>query len=101
MVIGRCAFHHLAQYISPDDSTGCVSIEADGWLPTILLIGLVADFMIVIAEDAFLANGIIPALTADLFGIKEHGDVFDHDFKCHRHRFIQAPCDSSQDLRSL
>jgi len=64
-----------------------------------LLKDLIADFVILIAEDAFLTDGIVPALGADLFPVCEHGDVLNDDFQRLSHRFIQRPRDSSQRLR--
>jgi hypothetical protein len=56
---------------------------------------LIADFVILIVEYAFLADGIIPAFGADLFPVNEHDDVLNDDFQCFGHRFIQNPSDSS------
>jgi len=42
---------------------------------------LIADFVILIAEYAFLTDGIVPAFGADLFSVNEHGDVLNDDFQ--------------------
>jgi len=57
-----------------------------------------AGLMILIAEDAFLADGMVPAFVAYLLGVNEHGNVFHDKTECLGHGFAQRPCDSSQGL---
>ena len=60
-----------------------------------LLKDLIADFVILCVEYAFLTNGIIPAFGADLFPVSKLGYVPDQHFQRLSHRFIQRPRDSS------
>jgi len=54
-----------------------------------------AGLMILIAEDAFLADGMVPAFVAYLFRVNEHRNVFHDKTECLSHRFAQRPGDSS------
>jgi len=78
-------------YISPDDSTGCVSKLADGWLPIVLLKYLMAGLVVLFAEDTLPTDGIVFAFATDLLGVNEQGDVFHDKLKGLSHRFIQRP----------
>ena len=64
-----------------------------------LLKDLIADFVVLFVEYAFLTNGIIPAFGADLFTVNEHGHILNQYFQRVSHGFIQRPRDSSQCLR--
>jgi hypothetical protein len=70
-------------------------------LPKGLLKDLIAGLVILFAEDAFLADGMVPALVAYLPRINEHGNVFHDKTECLSHGFAQRPGDSSQGLGCL
>ena len=70
-------------------------------LPKGLLEYLIAGLMILFAEDAFLADGIISAFVTYLLGVNEKGDVFHDKTECLSHGFAQRPSDSSQGLGCL
>jgi len=51
--------------------------------------------MILFAEYAFFADGMVSAFVAYLFRVNEHGDVFHDKTECLGHGFAQRPGDSS------
>ncbi len=83
--------------LSPPDALFILSIK-DVRLPKGLLKYLIAGLVVLFAEDAFLADGMIPALVAYLFGVDEHRDILHDKTECLRHGFTQRPGDSSQGL---
>jgi len=64
-------------------------------LPKGLLKHLIAGLMVLFAEDAFPADGMVPALFAYLLRVDEHRDVFHDKTECLGHGFAQRPGDSS------
>ena len=64
-------------------------------LPKGLLEHLIAGLVILFAEDAFLADGIISAFVTYLLGVNEKGDVFHDKTECLSHGFAQCPGNSS------
>ena len=64
-------------------------------LPKGLLKDLIAGLVVLFAEDAFLADGMIPALVAYLFGVDEHRDILHDKTECLGHGFSQRPGNSS------
>ena len=67
-------------------------------LPKGLLKDLIAGLMILFAEDAFPADGMVPTLVAYLPAIDEHRNILHDKTECLSHGFIQRPGDSSQGL---
>jgi len=64
-------------------------------LPKGLLEYLIAGLMILFAEDAFLADGMVSAFVAYLLRVDEKGDVFHDKTESLGHGFAQRPGDSS------
>jgi len=64
-------------------------------LPKGLLEYLIAGLMVLFAEDAFPADGMVSAFVADLPWIDEHRDVFHDKTECLSHGFAQCPGNSS------
>ncbi len=64
-------------------------------LPKGLLKDLIAGLVVLFTEDAFLADGMVSAFVAYLFGIDEKGDVFHDKTESLGHGFAQRPGDSS------
>jgi len=64
-------------------------------LPKGLLEHLIVGLVVLFAEDAFPADGMVPAFVAYLFGVDEQGDVFHDKTECLSHGFSQSPGDSS------
>ena len=54
-----------------------------------------AGLMVLFAEDAFPADGTVPALFAYLLRVNEHRDVFHDKTECLGHGFAQRPGYSS------
>jgi len=70
----------------------------DSRLPKGLLEHLMAGLMVLFAEYAFLADGMVSALFAYLPRVDEQGDVLHDKTECLSHGFAQSPGDSSQGL---
>jgi len=64
-------------------------------LPKGLLKYLVAGLMVLFAEYALPADGIISAFVAYLLRVDEKGNVFHDKTECLSHGFAQRPGDSS------
>ena len=64
-------------------------------LPKGLLEHLIAGLMVLFAEDAFLADGMVSAFVTYLPGVDEKGNVFHDKTECLSHGFAQRPGDSS------
>jgi len=86
--------------LSPPTHYFFLSIK-DLRLPKVLLKSLIAGLVILFAEDAFLADGMVSAFVAYLLGVDEHGDVFHDKTECLSHGFAQRPGNSSQGLGRL
>ena len=86
--------------LSPLDALFFLSIK-DLRLPKGLLEYLIAGLMILFAEDAFPADGMVPTLVAYLPGVDEHRNVLHDKTECLGHGFSQSPGDSSQGPGSL
>ena len=95
-----CYFKVWEMRLSPPAHYFFLSIK-DLRLPKGLLKHLIAGLMILFTEDAFLADGMVSAFAAYLFGVNEHGDVFHDKTECLGHGSIQRPSDSSQGLGRL
>jgi len=64
-------------------------------LPKGLLKYLIAGLMILFAEYAFPADGMVPAFVAYLPGVNEHRNILHDKTECLGHGFAQRPGDSS------
>ena len=73
----------------------------DSRLPKGLLEHLAAGLVILFAEDAFPADGMVSAFVTYLPGVDEKGNVFHDKTECLSHGFAQRPSDSSQGLGCL
>ncbi len=60
-----------------------------------------AGLVILLAEDAFPADGMVSAFVAYLLRIDEHRNILHDKTECLGHGFAQRPGDSSQGLGSF
>ncbi len=80
--------------LSPPDALFSLSIK-DVRLPKGLLEYLIAGLVVLFAEDALPADGMVPALVAYLFRINEHRNILHDKTECLGHGFAQRPGNSS------
>jgi len=89
-----CYFKVWEMRLSPLTHYFFLSIK-DLRLPKGLLKYLIARLMILFAEDALPADGLVSAFVAYLLRVDEQGDVFHDKTECLGHGFAQRPGDSS------